>query len=192
MGFEQREDAEQFLTLLHQRMGKFGLALHGEKTRLIRFGRFAAVQRERRGQGKPETFHFLGFTHISARSQNGNFLLTRHTMRKRLCAKLSEVKAELQLIRHQPLRSQGEWLGSVLRGYYRYYGVPTNVHALDQFRTELGHAWFRSLRRRSQKRSLNWERMTHHVTRWLPRAHICHPWPWDRFAARTQNKSRVR
>ena len=141
MGFEQREDAEQLLTLLHQRMGKFGLALHGEKTRLIRFGRFAAVQRERRGQGKPETFLFLGFTHISARSQNGNFLLTRHTMRKRLCAKLSEVKAELQLRRHQPLRSQGEWLGSVLRGYYRYYGVPTNVHALDQFRTELGHAW---------------------------------------------------
>ena len=83
-------------------------------------------------------------------------------------------------------------MGSVLRGHYRYYGVPTNIHALDQFRTELGHAWYRSLRRRSQKRSLNWERMANHVTRWLPQAKICHPWPWDRFDTRTQDKSRVR
>jgi hypothetical protein len=192
MGFEHQAEAEQFLTLLHQRMGKFGLELHGEKTRLIRFGRFAAIQRERRGQGKPETFSFLGFTHISSRSRNGGFLLTRHTMSKRLRAKLSEVKAKLQLRRDQPLRAQGEWLRSVLRGYFRYHGVPTNIHAMDQFRTELEHAWFRSLRRRSQKRSLNWERMANHVTRWLPQAKICHPWPWERFDARTQDKSRVR
>jgi RNA-directed DNA polymerase len=106
MGFEHREEAEQFLVLLRQRMCRFGLELQGEKSRLIRCGRFAAIQRERRGQGKPETFDFLGFTHISARSRNGNFLLTRHTMRKRLRAKLSEVKVELQLRRHQPLSTR--------------------------------------------------------------------------------------
>jgi group II intron reverse transcriptase/maturase len=192
MGFEHREDAEEFLLLLRQRMAKFGLELHGEKTRLIRFGRFAALKRNRQGQGKPETFDFLGFTHISSKTKNGSFLLTRHTMRKRLRAKLTEMKAELHLRRQQPLPAQGVWLRMVLRGYYRYYGVPSNIHAMGQFRTETARMWYRSLRRRSQKRRLTWERMAQYVARWLPAAHICHPWPWERFDARTQDKSRVR
>jgi group II intron reverse transcriptase/maturase len=191
MGFEHREEAEQFLTLLRQRMAKFGLELHGEKTRLIRFGRFASEKRKRAGQPKPETFNFLGFTHICGTSGSGNFLLSRHTMSKRLRAKLSELKLELQVRRHQPLHAQGKWLGTVVQGYYRYYGVPTNIRAMSQFRTELARCWFRSLRRRSEKRRLTWERMNKYVTRWLAPAHICHPWPWERFAVRTQDKSRV-
>jgi group II intron reverse transcriptase/maturase len=191
MGFEHRAEAEEFLAQLHQRMGKFGLELHGEKTRLIRFGRFATEKRKRRGESKPETFCFLGFTHICGRIRNGGFLLLRHTMSQRLRAKLGEVKAELECRRHQPLNAQGSWLRVVLSGYFRYHGVPTNIHAMSQFRTELARSWHRSLRRRSQKRKLTWERMNRHVTRWLPAAHICHPWPWDRFDARTQDKSRV-
>jgi RNA-directed DNA polymerase len=191
MGFEHREEAEQLLHLLRLRMAKFGLELHGEKTRLIRFGRFAAAKRVRQGQGKPETFSFLGFTHISGQAQSGRFLLIRHTMSKRLRAKLSDIKAELQRRRHRPLGAQGEWLRAVLRGYYRYYGVPTNIHAMAQFRTELARGWYRSLRRRSQKRRLTWDRMSKYVNRWLPAAHICHAWPWERFDARTQDKSRV-
>jgi group II intron reverse transcriptase/maturase len=191
MGFEHREEADQFLALLHQRMGQFGLELHGEKTRLIRFGRYAADKRTRRGEGKPETFNFLGFTHICGRSRNGNFLLYRHTISRRLRAKLGEVQVELRLRRQEPMAAQGQWLNAVLRGHYRYHGVPTNIRALTRFRTELARAWFRSLRRRSHKRRLTWERMDKHVTRWLPAAHICHPWPWDRFDARTQDKSRV-
>jgi hypothetical protein len=112
-------------------------------------------------------------------------------MSKRLRAKLAEVQAELRLRRHQPLKAQGEWLRAVLRGHYRYHGVPTNIRAMARFRTELARSWFRSLRRRSQKRRLTWERMDKHVNRWLPAAHICHPWPWERFDARTQDKSRV-
>lgn len=192
MGFEHREEAEAFLTLLRQRMGKFGLELHGEKTRLIRFGRFAAQKRVRAGKRKPETFNFLGFTHISGKTKSGGFLLQRHTMGKRLRAKLGEMKAELQARRHYSMQAQGEWLRRVLSGYYRYYGVPTNIHALAQFRTELTRMWYRSLRRRSQKRRLTWERMQTHVNRWIPPVKICHPWPWERFDARTQDKSRVR
>ena len=191
MGFEHRDDAERFLALLHQRMVKFGLELHGEKTRLLRFGRFAASKGAKDGTGKPETFDFLGFTHICGRSSTGNFLLVRHTMSKRFRAKLGEIKTELQARRHQPLTAQGTWLGTVLRGYYRYYGVPSNINALSRFRMEVTRLWFRSLRRRSQKRRLRWDRMTPHVERWLPTARICHPWPWDRFDARTQDRSRV-
>jgi group II intron reverse transcriptase/maturase len=192
MGFEHRDDAERFLALLHQRMAQFGLELHGEKTRLIRFGRFAATKGERDGAGKPETFGFLGFTHICGKSRKGGFLLTRYTQSKRLRAKLGKVKEELRIRRHLPVAAQGEWLCSVLRGYYRYYGVPTNHRAIRQFRTETAHLWYRSLRRRSHKRRLNWERMGPLVDRWLPPAHICHPWPWDRFDAKTRDKSRVR
>jgi RNA-directed DNA polymerase len=119
MGFEHRDDAEQFLALLHQRMVKFGLELHGEKTRLLRFGRFAASKRAKDGRGRPETFDFLGCTHICGRSSTWNFLLVRHSMSKRFRAKLGEIKTELQARRHQPLAAQGTWLGTVLRGYYR-------------------------------------------------------------------------
>lgn len=192
MGFEHREEAEQFLSLLHQRMGKFELELHGDKTRLIRFGRYAAEKQARADEGKPETFNFLGFTHICGRSRSGGFLLMRHSMSKRLRAKLSEVKTELQVRRHQPLQVQGEWLCAVLRGYIRYHGVPTNVHALSRFRTGLARCWYRSLLRRSQKRRLTWERMDTYVSRWLPAPRICHPWSTVRFDAKTQDKSRVR
>ncbi|MSU33405.1 MAG: RNA-directed DNA polymerase [Pedosphaera sp.] len=112
-------------------------------------------------------------------------------MSKRFRAKLGEIKTELQARRHQPLSAQGAWLGMVLRGYYRYYGVPSKINALCRFRIEVTRMWFRSLRRRSQKRRLRWDRMNPDVARWLPTARICHPWPWARFDARTQDRSRV-
>jgi hypothetical protein len=192
MGFENREEAGSFLLELRQRMEKFGLELHSEKTRLIRFGRFATEKVKRTGRNKPETFNFLGFTHLCGRTRKGGFLLLRQTMSKRMRDKLREVRAEMRLRRHQKLADQGRWLGAVLRGYYRYHGVPNNIRALSRFRTEIGRSWHRSLLRRSHKRRLNWERMDKYVTRWLPPAKITHPWPWDRFKAKTQVKSRVR
>ena len=192
MGFEQKDDAERFLSELRERMRKFGLELHPEKTRLIEFGRFAAIKRAGRGEGKPETFAFLGFTHYCGRSRQGKFMVLRSTMAKRQHAKLREIHEELRRRRHQPIPEQGAWLASVCRGYYAYHAVPGNIRKLGQFRTQVGRRWLASLRRRGQKRRINWERMDVLVNRWLPPPRICHPWPWNRFDARTRGKSRVR
>ena len=169
------------------------MELHPEKTRLIAFGRFAILDRQRRGlKGNPETFNFLGFTHICAVSKLGKFMLRRHTMRERMRAKLKAVKAEMQRRRHQPIPDQGRWLGSVVRGYTAYYGVPTNVSQVASFRTQLARNWHRSLLRRSQRSRLDWSRMGRLIKRWLPSARTIHPWPQQRFDVRTQGKSRVR
>jgi len=190
MGFQHKEDAERFLVHLRQRLEQFKLQLHPEKTRLIRFGRFAAQKME--GQGNPPTFGFLGFTHICGQSQAGKFLLLRHTIAKRQRAKLQAVKSEIRVRQHLPIPVQGAWLADVLRGYFAYYAVPTNIRSLDIFRTQVGRYWFRALRRRGQKRRINWNKMDRHIQRWLPRPKILHPWPTTRFDLRTQGKSRVR
>ena len=190
MGFQHKEDAERFLVHLRQRLEQFKLQLHPEKTRLIRFGRFAAQKME--GQGNPPTFGFLGFTHICGQSQAGKFLILRHTIAKRQRAKLQAVKSELRIRQHLPIPVQGAWLADVLRGYFAYYAVPTNIRSLDIFRTQVGRYWFRALRRRGQKRRINWNKMDRHIQRWLPRPKILHPWPTTRFDLRTQGKSRVR
>jgi len=158
----------------------------------VEFGRFAATNRARRGLGLPDTFDFLGFTHICAKSRKGQFLLRRHTMRKRLRAKLLEVKTELQRRRHTPIPKQGRWLGAVVRGHANYYGVPGNLGAVAAFRTQAVWHWRRALRRRGQKDRTNWSRMRELVTRWLPPAQVTHPWPEKRFDVRTQGKSPVR
>jgi RNA-directed DNA polymerase len=192
VGFQHREDAERFWADLRDRLAGFGLELNAEKTRLIEFGRFAARDRAARGTGKPETFRFLGFTHICGKTRTGRFKLTRVTDSKRMRAKLREVKTELRHRRHLPIPEQGRWLASVLRGHYNYYAVPDNGQALRAFRERAVRHWLRALRRRSQRTRLTWERMSRLAARSLPPARILHPWPDDRFAARTQGRSPVR
>jgi group II intron reverse transcriptase/maturase len=192
VGFEHRGDAERFWSDLRDRLAKFSLELNAEKTRLIRFGRFAAQQRRERGLGKPETFRFLGFTHICGESRTGRFQLKRITDSKRSRAKLHALRGELLRRRDQPIPEQGRWLASVLRGHANYYGVPGNQRALYAFRSEAVRHWFMALRRRSQRSRLTWERMRRLRDRWLPFLQISHPWPEGRFDARTQGRSPVR
>jgi group II intron reverse transcriptase/maturase len=183
VGFEHRKDAETFLAQLRDRFAKFGLELHPGKTRLIEFGRHAARHRAARGQGKPETFDFLGFTHIGATSRNGRFWIRRITVSKRMRAKLAEVKTELRRRRYLPIPDQGRWLAAVVRGHMAYYAVPGNANAVTAFRTEVTRHWRKALRRRSHKTRLTWARMNRIATRWLPPARTLHPFPEQRFAA---------
>ena len=193
VGFQSREDARQFLAELSKRLHSFGLELHSDKTRLIEFGRYAAERRARRGLGKPETFDFLGFTHICGRSMDGkHFVLMRQTMRRRMTAKLREVKAQLERRRHAPLDEQGQWLASVVRGHLEYYAVPTNTRAICAFRDEITKRWRQALRRRGSRRGTQWSQMHRPIDQWLPRARIQHPWPDERFLVKTQARSRVR
>jgi group II intron reverse transcriptase/maturase len=192
VGFEYRDDAERFWTDFRERLAGFALELNAEKTRLIEFGRFAAQNRAARGLGKPETFQFLGFTHICGKSRKGRFKLKRITDSKRMQAKLHEVKTELRRRRHLPIPEQGRWLASVLRGHCNYYAVPDNSDALRAFRDRLIRHWLKALRRRSQRTRLTWERMYRLADRWLPAVRILHPWPERRFDARTQGRSPMR
>jgi group II intron reverse transcriptase/maturase len=185
VGFQHYSDAQRFMNDLRERLARFKLELHPEKTRLVAFGRFARERYQRRGiSGAPPTFNFLGFTHCCGRSRDGKFMLVRRTMRTRMTGKIREVTLEMRRRMHQPIARQGRWLEAVVRGHYAYYGVPTNVHALGAFRKAIAMAWYKTLRRRSQRRRLNWRRMHHLVTRWIPAARIVHPWPNQRFAAR--------
>ena len=192
VGFEHRSDAECFLIELRSRFTQFGLELHPEKTRLLRFGRFAAQHARARGEGKPQTFNFLGFTHCCAKTRKGRFTVLRLTMRKRWQAKLKAVKAELKQRMHLPVREQGAYVRAVVLGHVRYYGVPMNGAAIGAFRMAVGRVWWRVLRRRSQGNHLPWRRMTRHLAQWLPPARICHPYPLVRLGVITQGKSRMR
>jgi len=192
VGFEHQRDAQRFLTDLRERFAKFNLELHPEKTRLVEFGRFAARDRAARDLGKPETFDFLGFTHICAKSRRGRFMLKRITISKRLRAKLHEVKDQLHRGRHRPIPEQGLWLASVVRGHLAYYAVPGNIRAAKAFRDQVVRHWFKALRRRSQRHRLDWDRMNRLALRWIPPARIMHPWPSTRFAATTRGRSPVR
>jgi RNA-directed DNA polymerase len=192
VGFQHRSDAERFQADLVQRLARFNLDLNTEKTRLIEFGRFAAENRRRRGLGRPETFAFLGFTHMCGKTRAGRYALRRKTIAKRMAAKLREVKALLRRRRHWPIAEQGQWLGSVVRGHTAYYAVPGNIAAVSAFRKQVTRLWGRSLRRRSQRHRVTWQRMGRLEARWLPAARITHPWPNVRFDARTQGRSPVR
>jgi len=182
VGFQHRHDAERFLADLRERLRTFALELHPEKTRLIEFGRSVAQDCARRGEGKPDTFDFLGLTHICGTKKDGRiFQLWRRTQRKRLRAKLKEVKASLRRRLHRPIKEQGKWLGSVVRGYFAYHAVPTNFKALCDFRRYAAWHWLRTLRRRSQRGRITWRRMIAIVDRYLPQPEIRHPWPEQRF-----------
>jgi len=185
VGFQHRADAERFLTELRERFTKFGLELHPEKTRLLEFGLYATDNRQRAGKGKPETFDFLGFTHICGKKRNGRFTVVRQTIRKRVQAKLSEVKAELRRRLHDPVPVVGAWLRQVVGGHIRYYGVPTNGRAIALFRFQVGWLWHRALARRSHTGHVTWERQRRLMERWLPPARICHPYPLRRLGVIT-------
>ncbi len=192
VGFEHRAEAEQFLAELKERFLKFGLELHSEKTRLIEFGRFAAEDRAKRGEGKPETFAFLGFTHICGKTRSGRFTVMRQTMRKRLKAKLKAVGAVLRRRMHDGIPALGAYLSAVMRGHMRYYAVPFNIRAIQEFRIGLVRLWRQTLSRRSQTAQVTWERMTELEERWLPPARILHPYPEQRMRVKTQGRSRMR
>ena len=182
VGFQHRHDADRFLNDLKDRLAKFALSLHPEKTRLIEFGRYAAERRADRGKGKPETFDFLGFTHYcSTKKDSADFQLGRKTQRKRMKAKLREIKETLRQHRHKPIDEQGRWLATVIKGYFAYFAVPTNTYLLSAFRYHISMKWFQSLRRRSQRHRLTWKRMTQLIDRFLPSPCVLHPWPDQRF-----------
>jgi group II intron reverse transcriptase/maturase len=186
LGFQRKADADQFRAELTERMRKFHLELHPEKTRLLEFGPFAIDNRQKRGEGKPETFNFLGLTHICVKKRsNGRYTVLRQTIRKRLQTKLNEVKAELQRRMHEPIPDQGKWLQAVVGGHIRYYGVPMNQPALRLFRFQVGRLWRRALSRRSQNGRVLWDRMRRLITRWLPFPSICHPYPLRRMGVVT-------
>jgi len=186
VGFQSKTEAEAFLAALRERLARFGLELHPDKTRIIEFGPFADRNRRGRGQGKPETFNFLGFTHICSRKRsNGMFTVVRQTQRSRLQAKLAEVKAELKERMHDPIPEVGQWLGMVLRGHLQYYGVPMNGPALLLFRFQIARLWHRTLCRRSQKGRVLWERMERLIERYVPPVSICHPYPLRRMGVIT-------
>ena len=192
VGFQHLGDAKRFLSDLRKRFAKFSLELHPDKTRLIEFGRFAAKNRRGRGLAKPETFDFLGFTHVCGKTRDGRFWLRRITIKKRMRAKLKQVKAELRRRRHWPIPEQGRWLASVLRGHLNYYAVPGNIDSVTAFRDQIRWHWIQTLRRRSQRHRMTWERYSRIEKKWLPPARIVHPYPSVRFAARTQGRSPVR
>ena len=181
VGFEHREDAERFLNDFRERLAKFGLELHPDKTRLIEFGRNAARNRQKRGEGKPETFDFLGFTHYCG-TKKGRFVVGRKTAGKRMRAKLQQLKQALLRRMHEPIAQVGGWLGKVLQGYYLYHAVPGNSATLGRFRHRLQFVWWQVLRRRSQ-RHMRRERHCAISNRWLPHPRILHPYPSVRFDA---------
>ena len=185
VAFQHETEARRFQSDLASRFAKFGLALHPEKTRLLEFGRHAAADRKRKGRGEPENFDFLGFTHVCGKTRKGRFEVLRRTSRKRVQRKLGAIKIELRRRLHVPVPEAGKWLGSVLRGHYNYYGVPQNYRTLSNFRYWVSRLWWRTLRRRSQKTKLTWERMGRLVRRHLPLARITHPYPNVRFRLST-------
>jgi RNA-directed DNA polymerase len=182
VGFQHRQDANRFLRDLKERLAKFALELHPEKTRLIEFGRFAAERRLARGVGKPETFDFLGFTHICGTKLNGNgFQLRRKTKRRRRWDTIKRIAAELRQRRHEPIDVQGRWLTTALKGHYAYFAVPTNLPSVRALRHHVKVRWYLSLARRSQRRRLNWRRMNVVADKYLPFPTVLHPWPEQRF-----------
>jgi len=191
-GFQHRHEAERFLAELRERFARFGLQLHADKTRIVEFGRFAEQNRRKRGDGKPETFNFLGFTPSCGKTRKGHFTVLRQTMRLRWQAKLRALKEELRRRLHTPIREQGTYLRSVLMGHFRYYGVPMNGPALGAFRQAVGYLWRTVLRRRSQGHHLPWRRMRRYIAKWFPPAEVCHPYPLVRLGVFTQGGSRMR
>jgi len=185
MGFQHKHEAERFLSDLKSRMDQFGLSLHPDKTRLIEFGRFAAQNRRRREGRKPETFDFLGFTHACALKQwSRGFIVKRWSSRKRLRARLRKLKESLMRFRHLPMGEQAQWLSRVFVGWMNYHAVPGNLPRVSQFRSALIRLWCASLRRRSQRHRLPWERFSPIANRLIPAAYVVHPYPSDRFYAK--------
>ena len=192
IGFQSQAEAEACLEELRARFAKFGLTLHEGKTRLIEFGRYAMERRSARGEGRPETFDFLGFTHICSKTRTGGrFTVHRHSMAKRMRATLQAIKAALGKRMHRPLGETGRWLRRVVQGWLNYHAVPSNSCRLRQFVDDVTRLWLRTIRRRSQRGRTRWtwERMQRLRRRHLPRPHIIHPYPNQRFHARLKARA---
>ena len=183
LGFQKKKTAERFLSEMRERLAKFGLSLHPDKTRLIEFGRFAEENRRARGQRRPETFDFLGFTHCCGKDRQGFFQVNRLTVKKRMRATLAAIRETLLLRRNEPVAVVGAWLNRVVSGYFRYYAVPTNLKRLASFRTEVCRTWRHALRRRSQRTRMTWERFNRTINQYVPRVRVLHPYPDGRFKA---------
>ena len=192
LGFEYRSDAERFMEAVRERFAAFGLGVHPEKTRLLEFGRFARADRRERGEGRPETFDFLGFTHYCRTKRNGRFGLGRKPVPKRMRRTLKAIKAELRRRMHDDPVVTARWLARVLRGWLGYYAVPTSGPSLSQFVWSLRRLWMRTIRRRSQRARYPWERLDALRREYWPPVTILHPWPTERFAVNTQGRSRMR
>ena len=200
LGFEYREEAERFLAGLREQLLTFGLELHPEKTRLIEFGRYAAARRAKRGEGKPETFNFLGFTHICGKNhKTGYFEVIRKTIGKRMAAKLKDIGQKLRQRRHDPTDTIVKWLIAVVRGYFQYHAVPRNEQRMKAFRHQVLRLWLRQLRRRSQRSLWTWAKFLARLGTLLPVVEVRHPYPAVRFArdhpkfwAHIQGRNRVR
>ena len=182
VGCQHENDAQRFLDAMRERLQRFALSLHPDKTRLIEFGRFAKKRRAQHRSDKPETFNFLGFTFICGQSRRGRFVLKRKSRGERIRTKLKELREEMRSRRHQPVPEQGRWLGQVVRGFFAYHAVPTNIRALNVFRHRIMDLWRRSLKRRSQRDRSTWERIAKLADDFLPKPRILHPWPHARFA----------
>lgn len=189
--FQQEDDAHALRAALAVRLATFALELHPEKTRVVQFGPRAQENRQAAGLPKPETFDFLGFTHICAKDRAGRFQLRRRTSRKKRTAKLRKLREEIRRRRHRPLTEQHRWISQVLRGHDLYYGVPTNYPALKTFHRAVQYAWSQALQRRSQRaRWSEWQRREFEG-RWpLPRPKLGHPWPTARFRQKHPNAVR--
>ncbi len=192
MGFEKKRDAKLFLEELRERMNKFTLTLHPEKTRLIEFGRYTEIRRREHGKGRPETFDFMGFTHYCGKTKQGKSYVWRKSIRKRVKLKLQEIREYLIRNRHKPIPETGNWLNSVLNGYYNYHAIPGNIRTLEIMRRECARAWLFALKRRSQKSRMTWEKLDRLIQKYLPRDKILHSYPDERFHAKTQARSRMR
>ncbi|MHC8361916.1 reverse transcriptase domain-containing protein [Pseudomonas sp. LS2P72] len=192
VGFRAQWQAQQFLVQLQERLARFGLSLNASKTRLIEFGRFAARNRRKRGLGKPETFDFLGFTHCCSTNRSGGFQILRLTVKKRMRATLLAIRDELKRRRHESVQVVGQWLTRVVTGYFNYHSVPGNLIRLGGFRLAVCRLWRQALKRRSQRNRLQWSRYGRLVDLYMPRPRNAHPYPEDRFASRTQGRSRMR
>lgn len=178
---------------MRERLAKFGLSLNEKKTRLIEFGRYAATNRKSRGESKPETFDFLGFTHCCATDRQGKFKLARLTTKKRMRATLDAIRVALMRRRHEPIAAVGKWLNRVVVGYFNYHAVPGNLYRLDGMRSEICRAWRHALLRRSQRNRMTWDRFNRITKRFVPSARTAHPFPEDRFyASHTRGRSRMR
>ena len=184
LGFESKSDVDRFLEELRARFAQFGLALNEDKTRVLQFGRFAAQARTRHGLRRPETFDFLGFTHICGTNRsNGWFQLKRLTSSKRMRASLKAIRQALNRRMHESIPVVGRWLRRVVQGYFNYHAVPGNSWRLSTFRKEVGRAWLHALRRRGQHGRLPWSKFRHLVARYLPLVRVLHPYPHERFAS---------
>jgi RNA-directed DNA polymerase len=193
VGFQYYAEAEQFLAALKSRLNEYGLTLHPQKTRLIEFGIYAQQNRDKRGMGKPETFDFLGFTHLCGKNKKGGFMLRRKTIKKRFIKKCKEIKHELIKRMHDSIKDTGKWLRAVIVGHGNYFGVPGNMNMVKEFYTQCVRAWLRTLRRRSHKaQNLDWKRFNRYTQWLLKRPRLAHPFPDLRLDVKTRSRSRMR